>query len=77
MAARSARDTKRNRTDEERVRLYSARTLWHQKQQSRRVRDTAIAVVVGGIIVVGAVVSQTMHAHVNAPVPEPTQSTSE
>lgn len=75
MAARGSRDAKRNRTDAERARLYAARASWHEGLIRRRKRDTLIAVVVGTVIVVGAIVSQVFVAQVNAPAPEPTPTT--
>ncbi|BDZ38245.1 hypothetical protein [Microbacterium suwonense] len=75
MAARGSRDAQRARTEAERARLYAARTTWHANQKRRRVRDTVIAVVVGGLIVVGAIVSQTVHAQVSAPSSAPAQTT--
>ena len=50
------------------------RVSWHEGQISRRVRDNALAGVIGGLIIVGAVVSQSVHAAVTAPEPEPTQT---
>jgi len=73
MAARATKNSQRSRAESERARLYAARTSWHEGQISRRVRDNTIAGVVGGLIIVGAVVSQSVHAAVTAPEPEPTQ----
>lgn len=69
MAAGGSRQ--RAKTQTERARLYAARTEWHQRQIRRRRRDTIFAVVVGALIVIGAVVSQTLHAQVTAPAPSP------
>jgi hypothetical protein len=74
MAVRGTRGAQRTRTDAERARLYAARRQWHEKHGVRRRRDTIIAVIVGGLIVIGAVISQTVHAQVTAPVPAPTPS---
>ncbi|MGB3733057.1 hypothetical protein [Microbacterium sp.] len=74
MAARTSRGSQRSRGDAERARLYAARTAWHQKLQRRRVRDTVLACIIGGLIVVGAVVSQTVHAQVTAPAPTPSHA---
>lgn len=71
MAVRGSRGAQRTRTDAERARLYAARRQWNEKQGTRRRRDTVIAVIVGGLIVIGAVVSQTIHAQVTAPAPTP------
>lgn len=54
--------------------MYAARTSWHEGQISRRVRDNTIAAVVGGLVVIGAVVSQSVHAVVNAPEPTPSEA---
>ncbi|MEJ1087494.1 hypothetical protein WDU99_04100 [Microbacterium sp. Mu-80] len=78
MAVRGSRGARqRTRTEAERARLYTARTMWHEKQVSRRRRDTWIAVIVGGLIVIGAIVSQTMLglATGSEPTPAPTQTT--
>ena len=78
MAVRGSRGAQqRTRTEAERARLYTARTMWHEKQVRRRRRDTWIAVIVGGLIVVGAIVSQTVLglSAVPEPTPAPTQTT--
>lgn len=72
MAAGGSRQ--RAKTEAERARLYAARTQWHARQVSRRRRDTVIAVVAGAVVVIGAVVSQTLHAQVVAPQPSPSPS---
>ncbi|MFJ4225143.1 hypothetical protein [Microbacterium sp. NPDC089695] len=74
MAARGSRSDRRSRTEAERARLHAARTQWHERQIRRRVRDNAIAVIVGILVVGGAVASQVVHAQVTAPAPEPTPS---
>lgn len=74
MARRGPKDSQRSRAETERARLYAARTAWHEGQISRRVRDNAIAGVVGGLLIVGAIASQSVHASVNAPEPEPTET---
>lgn len=71
MAARGSKSAQ-ERTRAERARLHTARTEWHQDQIRRRVRDNVIAGVVGGLLVVGAIASQVVHAQVTAPEPEPT-----
>jgi hypothetical protein len=76
MAVRGTRGAQRTRTDAERARLYAARRQWNEKQGSRRRRDTVIAVIAGGLIVIGTVVSQTIHAQVTAPAPTPSPSPS-
>ncbi len=74
MAGRGPKESQRSRTEMERARLYAARTAWHKGQITRRIRDNTVAGVVGGLIVVGAIASQSVHAAVSAPDPEPTQS---
>ncbi|KYJ99075.1 hypothetical protein [Microbacterium sp. CH1] len=73
MAARGSKKAQA-RTEAERARLHTARTHWHQDQIRRRTRDNAIAITVGALIVVGAIVSQVVHAQVTAPEPTPTPS---
>ncbi|WP_300265809.1 hypothetical protein [Microbacterium sp.] len=74
MARRGPKLAQRSRTDAERSRLYAARTAWHEGQISRRIRDNTVAGIVGGLIVVAAIASQSVHAAVTAPEPEPTES---
>ncbi|KDA05645.1 dioxygenase [Microbacterium sp. CH12i] len=74
MARREKNDVQRVRAESERARLYAARTDWHQGQIHRRILDNTIAGVVGGLIVVGAIASQSVHASVFAPEPEPTNT---
>lgn len=76
MAARATKNSQRSRAASERVRLYAARTSWHEGQISRRIRDNTIAGIIGGLIIVGAIVSQSVHAAVIAPEPEPTETSS-
>ncbi len=71
MAARGPKNVQRSRAEAERARVYAARTAWHDGQIRRRTRDNLIAGVVGGLLVVGAIASQSVHAVVNAPEPEP------
>ncbi|WP_309129278.1 hypothetical protein [Microbacterium sp.] len=72
MAARGSRQ--RAKTEAERARLYAARAKWHETQVRRRHRDTMIAVIAGALVVIGAVVSQTLHAQITAPAPSPSPS---
>ena len=74
MAGRGSRSAQRTKASAERARLYAARTAWHEGQISRRVRDNIAAVTIGALIVVGAIVSQSVHAVVTAPAPEPSGS---
>ncbi|MCK2031721.1 MULTISPECIES: hypothetical protein [Microbacterium] len=75
MAARGSKKAQ-TRTEAERARLHTARTRWHQDQIRRRTRDNIIAVTVGSLIVVGAIVSQVVHAQVTTPEPTPSPSSS-
>ena len=75
MAGRGSKSTQRARAATERARRYAARTSWHEGQLTRRVRDNTIAGVVGGLIIVGAIISQSVYAAVVAPEPEPTETT--
>ena len=74
MAGRGSKDAQRSKASAERARRYAARTSWHEGQISRRVRDNTIAGIVGGLIVIGAIVSQSVHAAVTAPEPDPTET---
>jgi hypothetical protein len=74
MAVRGPKNAQRSRAEAERARLYAARTAWHDGQIRRRTRDNLIAGVVGGLLVVGAIASQSVHAAVFAPEPEPTET---
>ncbi|WP_417511936.1 hypothetical protein [Microbacterium sp.] len=74
MASRGSKDAQRSKASAERARIYAARTSWHEGQISRRVRDNTIAAVIGGLIIVGAIVSQSVHAAVTAPEPEPSEA---
>lgn len=74
MAGRGPKNAQRSRAESERARLYAARTAWHSGQIRRRTRDNVIAGIIGGLLVVGAVASQSVHASVFAPEPEPTET---
>lgn len=74
MAARGSRNNQQARTQAERARLHTARTIWHQGQIRRRTRDNVIAAVVGALIVIAAIGSQVVHAQVTTPEPTPTPS---
>lgn len=74
MAGRGSKNAQRSRVSVERVRKYAARTAWHESQINRRIRDNTVAGVVGGLIVIAAVVSQSVLAVVTSPAPEPTET---
>ncbi|GAA1244089.1 hypothetical protein JOF42_002305 [Microbacterium phyllosphaerae] len=71
MAGRGSKSAQQ-RTEAERARLHAARTSWHEGQVRRRTRDNAVAVIVGALVVAGAVASQVAYAQVNPPAPAPT-----
>lgn len=74
MAGRGSKNAQRSRAVTERARLYAARTSWHEGLISRRVRDNTIAGIAAGVVVVGAIVSQSVHAAIAVPEPEPTET---
>lgn len=74
MAGRGPKNAQRSRAEAERARLYAARTAWHDGQIRRRTRDNLIAGIVGGLLVVGAIASQSVHASMFAPEPKPTET---
>lgn len=72
MAARGSKGTQQARTQAERARLHAARKTWHGAVMRRRVRDNAIVIVAGSVLVIAAIASQVVHAQVTAPEPTPT-----
>jgi hypothetical protein len=74
MARQASKNTQRERAEAERARLYAARKRWHESLISRRTRDNTIAGVAGGLLIVAALVSQSVHAVTNAPEPAPTET---
>ncbi|MGY1552375.1 hypothetical protein ACW5CM_11390 [Microbacterium sp. A588] len=76
MAGRGSKNAQRSRAETERARLYAARTTWYDGQITRRIRDNTIAGVAGGLIIVAAIASQSVHAAVTAPEPDPTETSS-
>lgn len=72
MARRGSKgDQRAARTQAERARLYEARGRWNAGQKRRRVVDNAVAAITGALLLVGIVVSQSVHAHVTQPEPLP------
>lgn len=63
--ARAARD---------RTRLYEARRQFHEGQARRRTRDTLIAGIVGGVLVLGLIGAQTVYFVAGPGAPEPAPS---
>lgn len=74
MAGRGSKNAQRSRAESERARLYAARTGWYDGQIRRRIRDNTIAGVAGGLLIVAAIASQSVHAAVTEPAPEPTET---
>ncbi|WP_353113648.1 hypothetical protein [Microbacterium sp.] len=74
MASRGSQSAQRARIEADRARKYAARTAWHEGRIKRRVRDNVIAGVVGGLLIVAAVVSQVLHAQSTQPKPLPSPS---
>lgn len=74
MAGRGPKNAQRSRAETERARLYTARTGWYDGQIRRRIRDNTIAGVAGGLIIVAAIASQSVHAAVTTPEPTPTET---
>lgn len=75
MAGRGTKSSQR-RTETERARVYAARTEWHESRIRRRVRDNVLVGVIGGLLVIGGVASQAVHAQVTAPEPTETSTPS-
>ncbi len=72
MAARG-RD-RQTREQRERARAYQARVELHERQGRRRTRDNAIALVVGLVVILGAVGAQTAYFVAGPGAPEPAPS---
>ncbi|WP_203579447.1 dioxygenase [Microbacterium hibisci] len=64
------------RAARERSRLYEARRQFHDGQARRRTRDNLIAGIVGGVLVLGLIGSQTAYflAGPGAPAPAPSST---
>lgn len=63
------------RAARERARLYQARQDLHAAHIRRRGRDSIIAAIVGGLIILAAVGSQIVYATLGPGAPAPTEST--
>lgn len=74
MAGRATKNSQRSRAEAERARLYAARLSWHEGRISRRTRDNTLSGFVAGLIIVGAIISQSVHAVVTAPAPAPSET---
>ncbi|BAJ76476.1 predicted dioxygenase [Microbacterium testaceum StLB037] len=65
---------RQSREQRERARAYQARQELHRRQGQRRRRDNLLGVVVGVIVIAGAIAAQTAYfvAGPGAPAPSPT-----
>lgn len=67
---------RQTREQRERTRAYQARLQLHERQGRRRTRDNVIALVVGLVVILGAIGAQTAYfvAGPGAPEPAPTST---
>ena len=65
---------RQSREQRERARAYQARQELHRRQTKRRTRDNVLALIVGLVVIAGAVGLQTVYfvSGPGAPTPEPT-----
>lgn len=63
---------RQTREQRERARAYKARLDLHERQGRRRTRDNVIALVVGLVVILGAVGAQTAYFVAGPGAPEPT-----
>jgi hypothetical protein len=68
----------KDRAERERARVYQARLQLREAQLRRRRRDTVVASVVGGIVILAAIGGQFAYysAGPGAPLPEPSPTSS-
>ncbi|MCJ1707350.1 dioxygenase [Microbacterium sp. VKM Ac-2923] len=66
---------RQTREQRERARAYQARVELHERQGRRRARDNVTALVVGLVVILGAVGSQTAYFAAGPGAPEPVPST--
>lgn len=66
---------RQTREQRERARTYAARVELHQRQWRRRTRDNVIALVVGLVVILGAIGVQTAYFVAGPGAPEPAPST--
>lgn len=71
MASGSKGESRSEREQRERTRLYQARTAAFEAKAKRRRRDNIIAGVVGGLIVAGAIASQAVYYYAGPGLPAP------
>lgn len=64
---------RQSREQRERARVYQARQELHRRQGQRRTRDNVLGVVIGLIVIAGAIGAQTLYfvAGPGAPAPSP------
>ena len=62
---------RQTREQRERARVYQARQELHRRTGARRRRDNLLALVVGAVVILGAVGAQTLYFTVGPGAPEP------
>lgn len=64
---------RQSREQRERARVYQARQELHRRQRTRRTRDNVIGLIVGLVVIAGAIAVQTLYFvdGPGAPAPEP------
>ena len=65
---------RQTREQRERARAYQARVELHERQGRRRTRDNVIGLVVGLLVIAGAIGAQTAYFAAGPGAPEPTPS---
>ncbi|SDO75390.1 peptidyl-prolyl cis-trans isomerase B (cyclophilin B) [Microbacterium sp. ru370.1] len=67
---------RQTREQRERARAYQARVALHERQGRRRTRDNVLGIVIGLIVIAGAIGAQTAYfvAGPGAPAPAPSPS---
>ncbi|MFF7683039.1 dioxygenase [Microbacterium sp. NPDC007973] len=67
---------RQTRERRERARAYQVRVALHERQRRRRTRDNVLGVVIGLVVIAGAVGAQTAYFVAGPGAPAPTQSPS-
>ena len=65
---------RQTREQRERARAYQVRLALHERQGRRRGRDNVLAVVIGLVVIAGAIATQTVYYAAGPGAPAPTQS---
>ncbi len=65
---------RQTREQRERARAYQARLALHERQRRRRTRDNVLALVVGLVVIAGAIAAQTAYFVAGPGAAVPTQS---